>query len=268
MNDFVPPPIADLMSLRGKTAVITGAAVGMGAATARRFAEAEAALHLLDIDQKNLLALQTELRDAGATVDSTVLDLAKKEDIDAFWEKVDDTPIDVLVNNAGIFPFRGFLETDEAFVREVMDVNFMAVYWMCQHFVRRRLRDKEAGTIVNIGSIEASLPFMEGLAHYATGKVAVIALTRALAHDYGKKGIRANVVLPGGIRTQGTKKVIQGIWKDWTLLRDGVKYLGRSPLGRMGQADEVARINLMLASDMSSYMTGAVIAVDGGFLSA
>ena len=268
MAETTLTPLADLISLRGKTAVITGAAAGMGAATARRFAEAGASLHLLDIDHENLLAQQAALHKLGAKVSVTTIDLAQKVEIDAFWQKMDAVPIDILVNNAGIFPFRNFLETDEELVHRVMDINFTAVYWMCQQFIRRRLREKRAGAIINIGSIEAHLPFKEDLAHYTTGKAAVIALTRALARDYGGKGIRANVVLPGGIHTQGTRQAAKGAWKDLKLIKDGVKFMGRLPLGRMGQADEVARINLVLASDLSSYMTGAVVPVDGGFLSA
>lgn len=265
-----PPftPLTDLVSLQGKTAVITGAAAGMGAATAQRYAEAGAVLHLLDIDHEKLIIEQTALRQSGATVHIAVIDLAEKSEIDAFWAKTEDEPIDILVNNAGIFPFCNFLETNEALVQKVMDINFTSVYWMCQHFIRRRLREKQPGAIVNISSIEAHLPFKEDLAHYTTGKAAVIALTRALARDYGAKGIRVNVVLPGGILTAGTREAAKGAWKDLKLLKDGVKFMGRLPLGRMGQADEVARVNLMLATELSSYVTGAVVPVDGGFLSA
>jgi len=258
--------ISDLISLRGKSAIITGAGAGMGAATARRFAEADADLLLLDINAESLATLKDELSSANVSVSTYPINLASKAEIDKFWEGLGDTKPDILLNNAGIFPFRDFLETDEDFVQKVMDVNLNAVYWMCQHFVRARI--KQGGTIVNIGSIEAILPFKRGLAHYTTGKAAVIALTRALAKDYGSKGIRANVILPGGIVTEGTKSVMKGIWKDWSLIKDGIKFKMRLPLGRLGQPDEVARISLVLASEMSSYVNGAVVPVDGGFLSA
>jgi len=189
-----------------------------------------------------------------------------KTEIDAFWQSLPDPKPDILVNNAGIFPFMDFLDTDETFVDSVMKINYEAVYWMCQHFVRDRL--KLGGAIVNIGSIEAQLPFKKDLAHYTTGKAAVIALTRSLARDYGDVGIRANVILPGGIITEGTKGAAKGIWKNPGLIKDGISFKSRLPLARMGQPDEVARITLVLASDMASYMTGAVIPVDGGFLSA
>ena len=258
--------ISELISLQGKSAIITGAAAGMGASTARRFAEAGADLLLLDINEQDLAVLKDELSGAGVSVSTYPVDLASKAEIDRFWEGLGDAKPDILVNNAGIFPFRDFLETDEALVRKVMDVNLNAVYWMCQHFVRARI--KLGGTTVNVGSIEAILPFKKDLAHYTTGKAAVIALTRALAKDYGSKGIRANVILPGGIITKGTKSVAKRIWKDWGLVKDGIEFRARLPLGRLGQPDEVARITLVLASEMSGYVNGAVVPVDGGFLSA
>ena len=259
--------IAELISLEGKSAIITGAGAGMGAATARRFAEAGAALYLLDIHQENLAAITRELTDAGADVHGYEIDLTRKEEIDAFWQGLPEPKPDIVVNNAGIFPFKDFLECDEAFLKTVMDINFYAVYWMCQHFVRARI--DLGGVIINVGSIEAQLPFKKDLAHYTTGKAGVIALTRALAKDYGKKGIRANVILPGGIVTEGTKRAAQEVLKmNLGLIVDGVNFMARLPLGRMGQPDEVARITLVLASELSSYMTGAVVPVDGGFLSA
>jgi NAD(P)-dependent dehydrogenase (short-subunit alcohol dehydrogenase family) len=260
--------ISQLISLQGKTAIITGAAAGMGAATARRFSEAAANLLLLDVNEEGLSALKDELLEADRSVRIFTVDLADKNAIDQFWADLGDTSPDILVNNAGIFPFKNFLQTDEDFVQRVMDINLNAVYWMCQHFIRRRKQLKQGGAIVNIGSIEAILPFKEDLAHYTTGKADVIALTRALARDYGSKGIRANVVLPGGIMTEGVKSAAKDAWKKPNLIKDGIYFKTRLPLGRLGQPDEVARIILVLVSEMSSYMNGAAVPVDGGFLSA
>jgi len=148
-----------------------------------------------------------------------------------------------------------------------MGINLHSVYWMCQHMIRRRL--KLGGVIVNVGSIEAILPFKEDLAHYSVSKAGVIALTRALAREFGRKGFRVNAVVPGGIATEGTKAVARGIFRlQLSLLKEGILFQQRLPLGRIGQPDEVARMVLVLASDLSSYVHGAVIPVDGGFLSA
>jgi len=240
----------------------------MGAATAKRFAEAGANLHLLDINETGLEALREELTEFQREVELHTIDLTQKEEIDAFWLNLGEQAPDILVNNAGMFPFRNYLETDEAFVDKVMALNLHAVYWMCQNFIRRCLKQKKPGVIVNISSIEAQLPFKADLAHYTVGKAAVIALTRALARDYGRKGIRSNVILPGGIVTEGTKSAAKLAWRDPHLLKDAAYFWSRLPLGRLGQPDEVARITLVLASDLASYMNGAVVPVDGGFLSA
>ena len=132
-----------------------------------------------------------------------------------------------------------------------------------------RRRAKQGGVIINIGTIEAILPFAEDLVPYNISKAGVIALTRALAREYGKHGFRINVIIPGGIITPGTKAVAKQISQfKMGILETGVKFKLRLPLNRGGQPDEVARIALVLASDLSSYVHGALIPVDGGFLSA
>lgn len=261
-------PLSNLISLAGKTALITGAAAGMGAATARRFAEAGAALLLVDIDEGRLAKLGRQLEDAGGKVSLYPADLADRMAIARLWQEIGGAAPDILINNAGIFPFCKYLETDAALVEKVMAVNLYAAYWLCQHFVRCRLERGGGGAIVNISSVEAMLSFKEDMAHYTISKAGVIALTRALSRDYGRHGIRANVVLPGAIHTEGTHRARRQVWRDPSLLRVGYHFQARLSLGRWGNPDEVARIVLVLASDLSSYMNGAVVPVDGGFLSA
>ena len=115
------------------------------------------------------------------------------------------------MNNAGIYPFKNFLEVDDAFFKKVMDINLNSAFWMCQHMIRRRL--KRGGIIINTGSIEAILPFAKDLVPYNISKAGVIALTRALAKEYGRDGFRINVIIPGGIITPGTKGVAKEITK-------------------------------------------------------
>lgn len=131
-----------------------------------------------------------------------------------------------------------------------------------------RSRLKRGGVIINLSSIEAILPFTTDLVPYNISKTGVIALTRALAKEYGRNGFRINVIIPGGIITLGTKAVAKQLYQfDMGILKSGVQYRMRLPLGRGGQPDEVARVALFLASDLSSYVHGALIPVDGGFLS-
>jgi NAD(P)-dependent dehydrogenase (short-subunit alcohol dehydrogenase family) len=133
----------------------------------------------------------------------------------------------------------------------------------------RNTDSREVEPIVNIGSIKAILPFVEGMAPYSVSKAGVIALTRALAREYGKNDFRINAIIPGGIITPGTKAVAREVTQlRLSLLRTGVLFSTRLPLKRGGLPDEVARIAAVLASDLPSYVHGALISVDGGFLSA
>ncbi len=261
-----PRPLSELISLEGRRAIVTGAASGIGRAIALRFAEAGASLVLVDIDMEGLRSLETELK--GNTVPELHrVDLSDKTEIDRFWESLEGGPPEILVNNAGIYPFKDFLEIDEEFLRRVMDVNLSSVLWMSQHMIRRRI--DHGGVIINVASIEAILPFMDHLSHYGASKAGVIALSRGLARDYGKKGFRINVLVPGGIVTPGTMGVAKSIANlNLGLVMSGLEFRQRLPLRRAGKPDEIALMALVLASDLSSYVHGAVIPVDGGFLSA
>jgi NAD(P)-dependent dehydrogenase (short-subunit alcohol dehydrogenase family) len=260
-------PLSELISLKGKHALVTGAAVGIGRAIAHRLAEAGADLELADIDFKGLQAVKKELKQFKSRVNLYELDLSQKSKIDTLWRGLTGEEPDILVNNAGIYPFKNFLEVDEAFLKKVMDINLTSVLWMCQYMIKQRA--KRGGVIVNVASIEALLPFADGLVAYNVSKIGVIGLTRALARDYGKEGFRVNVVLPGGIVTPGTRNVARELTHlRLSLIDTGIKFKGRLPLNRTGQPDEVARMVLVLASDLASYVQGAVVPVDGGFLSA
>ncbi|MFO7664550.1 MAG: SDR family NAD(P)-dependent oxidoreductase [Chloroflexota bacterium] len=261
------PSLNQLISLSGKRALITGSAVGIGKAIALRFAEAGAALDLIDIDDLALQRTAEELAGFGGEVTIHHVDLVHKEEIDALWEKLQGIEPDILVNNAGIYPCRQFVDADEVFYRRVMEINLFSVHWMCQHMICQR--GKRGGVIINLGSIEAVLPFKEDLAHYSVSKAGVIALTRALAKEHARHGFRVNVILPGGIMTPGTKAVARQVMNfKLDLLKTGYDFSQRLPVGRAGQPDEVARIALVLASDLGSYVHGATIPVDGGFLAA
>ena len=261
-------PLSELISLRGKKALITGAASGIGEAIALRFAEAGAYLYLVDINEEGLKAVAGKVSELGVGAEVFKVDLSRKEEIDRLWDSLKGREPDVLVNNAGIYLFKDFLEVDEEFLEKVMNVNLTAVFWMCQHMIRSR--KGRGGVIINIGSIEAVLPFAKGLVHYDISKAGVLALTRALAREYGKEGFRINAVVPGGIRTPGTEKLKrEAVLKlRIDVIKTGMNFMSRLPLGRMGEPDEVARMVLVLASDLASYVQGALIPVDGGFLSA
>ncbi|MHA1238784.1 MAG: SDR family NAD(P)-dependent oxidoreductase [Candidatus Odinarchaeia archaeon] len=260
-------PLSELISLSGKCALITGAAAGIGEAIAYRFAEAGADLELVDVNEKGLINVKEKLSKFNTEIDVYTVDLSNREEIDELWEKLSGREPDILVNNAGIYPFKNFFDITPEFYGKVMEINLNSVFWMCQHMIKKRIN--KGGTIINVGSIEAILPFGKDLTHYTISKAGVIALTRALAREYGKHGFKVNVIIPGGIMTPGTKKVAREIFKlKLSIVKSGLAFKSRLPLGRFGQPDEVARVALFLASELSSYVQGALITVDGGFLSA
>jgi NAD(P)-dependent dehydrogenase (short-subunit alcohol dehydrogenase family) len=266
-NRPVLPSLNELISLEGKKALITGSGAGIGKAMAYRFAEAKADLELVDINEKNLNSTKSELATFNVEINAHKVDLSRKEEIDDLWEKLAGNEPDILVNNAGIYPTKSFLKVDESFLKNVMDTNLNSVFWMCQHMIKSRL--KRGGVIINIGSIEAIMPLKEELSHYNISKAGVMVLTRALASEFGKHGFRINVLVPGGIWTQGTKSLAKDALQfKLKVVKSGIEYSMRNPMGRMGQADEIARMALVLASDLSNYAHGTLIAVDGGFLSA
>lgn len=261
------PSIEQLISLRGKRALITGAAAGIGKAIALRYAEAGAELLLVDIDERGLDCAARELGPYRVKIATRVVDLSLKEQIDALWDGMEGVEPDILVNNAGIYPMRQFVDVDEGFYRRVMEINLFSVHWMCQRMICGRR--KQGGVIINLGSIEALVPFKEDLAHYSVSKAGVIALTRALAKEHARHGFRVNAILPGGILTPGTKAVARQVLSfRLDLIKTGIEFSQRLPVGRAGQPDEVARLALVLASDLASYIHGAAIPVDGGFLAA
>jgi len=191
-----PEPLSKLISLKGKRALITGSALGIGKAMAYRFAEAGADLELVDINERGLRTVAEELSKFKVKVRVHKVNLSSKKEIDALWKELKGKEPGILVNNAGIYPFKGFLEVDDAFFSKVMDINLKSALSMCQHMIKSRL--KRGGVIINIGSIDAIMPFVEGMASYSISKAGVIALTRSLAKEYGKNGFRINAIILAG----------------------------------------------------------------------
>lgn len=259
-------PLQQMLSFEGKRVMITGTSSGIGKSTALRFAEAGAHLMLVNrsVPEEDL----SEVFVGASGISSYKADLSQKPDIEALWAGIPDEELpDVLVNNAGIYPMKEFKEIDEEFYNNVIQVNMDSVFWMCQQFIARR--DKRGGVIVNTSSIEAILPSTKDLIPYGASKAGVIAITRGIAREYGAKGFRANVLTPGGIVTEGIdkKKIKTLLSLNWKLISTGLDFQKRIANGKWGNGDDVAKVTLFLASDLASYVQGAIIPVDGGFLS-
>lgn len=258
--------LAELISLKGSLALITGSAMGIGKATALRYAEAGADLLLLDINEQKLNDTAAYIRNThDATVTTSIVDLADLSAIERFLQSLDRVP-DILVNNAGIF-FEAKLEelTNETFER-MLHVNTRAAVFLCKGIIARR--GHKGGTIVNISSIEGLRGMTSNLIAYGVSKAGVLGISRAIVHDYARHGWKANTILPGGICTPGMRTMGATALKHFELsiIMTGIKFSSRLPTGKMGSPDDVARVALFLGSHLSDYMNGAEVAVDGGFL--
>ena len=176
--------------------------------------------------------------------------------------------IDVLVNNAGIYPIAPTLECDERFWSRVMDVNLKGTFLCARAAAAHMIQTASKGAIVNIASINAYSP-IPGLAAYSASKAGVTMLTRSLAQEFGRFGIRVNAIAPGGINTPGSQEANRATSRARGISGEQITaaYLARVPLGRIGKPDDVALAALFLASPAASYITGASLVVDGGYLS-
>ena len=244
--------------LAGKVAVITGAASGQGAAEARLFAAEGARVVVADIDDDGAAAVAGELGDVAIAVPLDVTD-------DSAWTAaVEHTVstfgrVDVLVNNTGVgFPPRRLEDEDPDEHRHVIDVNLHGVY-LGMRAVTPVMKAQGSGAIVNISSIDG-LAGVAGMTSYAASKFAVTGMTRTAALELGPSGIRVNSIHPGVIATPMVDAA-----PPETLAKLQV-VLDRQPIARMGRPEEVAYLALFLASDESSYCTGAQFVIDGGHL--
>ena len=242
--------------LQGKVAIITGGARGMGAATVRLFVAEGAKVLIADVLEAEGKALAQELGANAAFLRHDVTDEASWQAVVA-KAKADFGGIDVLVNNAGVLLFKTIQTTEKAEFERVININLIGSF-LGTRIVGAELIAQGRGSIVNISSADG-MKAANGLGAYCASKWAVRGFTKVAAMEYGHKGVRVNSVHPGGIDTaMGNPYAEQKVEvnKRYTMV----------PLQRVGEPDEVARTSLFLASDESSYLCGAEIAVDGGML--
>jgi NAD(P)-dependent dehydrogenase (short-subunit alcohol dehydrogenase family) len=246
--------------LDGRVFVITGASNGIGAACARRLARDGARVALWDIAEAPGAALAAELRERGQEACFVRCNVAVKAEVHAALATTvsEFGRVDGLVNNAGIFRAAEFLDITEEDWDAVIDVNLKGAFLVGQA-VARRLADHGGGAIVNMSSVNGVLAIAT-IASYNASKGAINQLTRAMALGLIDKGIRVNAVAPGTIATD--------LARDAVLTSDAARQriLGRTPMKRLGEPDEIADVVAFLLSDASSYMTGEVVYVDGGRL--
>lgn len=242
--------------LNGKTALITGAARGIGKAIALKFAQEGADIAFTDlVIDENGLNTQREIEALGVKVKayaSNAADFAQTEQVVA-QIKEDFGHIDILVNNAGITKDTLLLRMAEAQWDAVINVNLKSAFNFIHALLPIMMRQR-GGSIINMSSV-VGVHGNAGQANYAASKAGLIALAKSVGQEMGAKGIRANSIAPGFIDTAMTQSLPEEVRKTW---------ISHIPLRRAGTIEDIANVATFLASDMSSYVTGQVIQVDGG----
>ena len=250
-----------VFGLTGKTTLITGAASGLGLATARLFAEVGASVVIGDLDGEAAEAAAVELKAIGPVM-AVQMDVAEEDSVKAAFAAVAAGfgGVDVLVNNAAYRRKAATMCMSVAEWDRMHAVNARGTF-LCVREAVRQMRDRGGGAIVNISSMSAERPTIYPNMHYDASKAGVDAITRLAAVEFGRDNIRVNSVLPGGMETKGGAAVRE----THVDLAGPAMIPGRNPMGRIAQPIEVARAVLFLASPAASYITGVQLLVDGGF---
>lgn len=258
--------LTELLNLKGKAAIVTGGAKGIGQGIAYRLAEAGAAVLVADIDEVTAQATARELTDKGWTAESFKVDVSDEVQVQAMIAVCKEKfgSIDILVNNAGIYPPEPVAQMSEEDFERVIHVNLRSVFLTTKH-VSEVMKPQGGGKIINITSIDALHPSMIGLAHYDASKHGVWGFTKNSALELAEHKIWVNAIAPGGVATPGIVAMSQGASAE-QMAASTKAFIAKIPMHRMGEPDEIGTVALFLASDMSSYMVGEQIVVDGGAL--
>lgn len=252
--------IKDQFNLENRVAIITGSSKGIGKAIAKGFAQNGAQVVISSRDQAACDKVVKEFNDEGLKAIGIACHIGKEEQRKNLVDKTIEVfgRIDILVNNAAINPSFGPIEDVESAVFDkTMDINVKAP-WSLANLVLPHFKENKNGSIINIASVEGLTPGF-GLGLYSVSKAAVLMLTKNLAKEWGRYGVRANAICPGLIKT----KFSSALWQNEKMLNKLEKTI---PSGRMGMPEEIVGLACLLASDAGNYMTGGVYTADGGYM--
>ncbi|CAG9620942.1 2-dehydro-3-deoxy-D-gluconate 5-dehydrogenase KduD [Sutcliffiella rhizosphaerae] len=249
--------LQNLFSLKGKTALVTGARTGIGQAIALGLATAGAKVLLVG-HQDNMQETESKIEELGGEYRTYLIDLSKVNEIKSNCQKIlAENEIDILVNNAGIIRREPAATHSLEDWQAVVDTNLHSVFLLCQEFGKPML-ERKRGKIINIASL---LSFQGGITvpGYTSSKHAVAGLTKALANEWANAGVQVNAIAPGYIATNNTEALRNNEERNTSILQ-------RIPAGRWGSPEDLVGAAIFLASDASDYVNGHILTVDGGWM--
>lgn len=264
MTEQDPTPLKQAFELSSKTAVVTGGAVGIGFGIAYRLAEAGASVVIADMNKQAAEDAAASLTAKGWKASATSVDVSDAAQVQRMVTFAVETyrGLDILVNNAGIYPSIPVMQMQEKDFERILATNLKGVFLCTKAAAEQMIRQGRGGKIINITSVDAIHPSMVGLATYDASKHGLWGFTKNVALELAPHKIWVNAIAPGGINTPGT-----GADNFTKEMQEAVKlFLVKIPMHRMGEPDDIGKVALFLASELSSYMTGSQIVVDGGVL--
>jgi 2-dehydro-3-deoxy-D-gluconate 5-dehydrogenase len=254
--------IAELFDLRGKGAIVTGGAMGIGQGIAFRLGEAGAGVMIADINLEAAEATADQIRRQGGIARAIQADIGCVSDVRTLVQSAVETfgHVDILINNAGVspLPFLPALEIEEAVWDKVLAINLKGMFFCTQEAARRMVSQGRGGKIVNIASMAYMHP-PANMAHYCASKGGVVSLTKALAKEFDTYNIQVNAIAPGGIITPAATLSLQSVGVDAALAKNS-----SIDLGTWGKPDDIGKVALFLSSSAADHMTGSILLADGG----